>query len=94
MPIVWLSVAVQDILHIRTYIADQDPSSARDVASKIDKLVNMLATMPNMGRPGRIFGTRELVIKGTPFLVVYRVQNERVEVLRVLHGRQGFPDSL
>jgi toxin ParE1/3/4 len=93
MPIVWLSIAVQDILNIRTYIADQDPQSASDVAARIDKSVNNLSTMPNIGRPGRIFGTRELMVKGTPFLVVYRVQNERVEVLRVLHGRQAFPES-
>ncbi|WP_404788913.1 type II toxin-antitoxin system RelE/ParE family toxin [Altericista sp. CCNU0014] len=94
MPIVWLSVAVQDVLRIRTYIADRDPSSAKDVALRIDKSVNLLATMPNVGRPGRIFGTRELAVQKTPFLVVYRVQNERVEVLRVLHGRQDFPDAL
>jgi toxin ParE1/3/4 len=94
MPIVWLSVAVQDILHIRTYITERDPQSARDVALQIDKSVNTLAAMPDIGRSGRIFGTRELVVKGTPFLVVYRVQNERVEVLRVFHGRQNFPDSL
>ncbi|MGF1604549.1 MAG: type II toxin-antitoxin system RelE/ParE family toxin [Thermosynechococcaceae cyanobacterium] len=94
MPIVWLSVAVQDILHLRAYIADQDPQSAKAVGSRIDKSVNTLATMPNIGRPGRIFGTRELVVKKTPFLVVYRVRNKRVEILRVLNGRQAFPDSL
>jgi toxin ParE1/3/4 len=94
MPIVWLSVAVQDVLKIRTYIAEQDPQPAQSVGLQIDKAVGYLAAMPNMGRPGRIFGTRELAISGTSFLVVYRVQNDRVEVLRVLHGRQLFPESL
>jgi toxin ParE1/3/4 len=94
MPIVWLSVAVQDVLQIRTYIAEQDPQAARSLGVRIDKAVGHLAAMPNMGRPGRIFGTRELPISGTSFLVVYRVQNDRVEVLRVLHGRQRFPESL
>jgi toxin ParE1/3/4 len=91
---VWLALAVQDVLQIRTYIADQDPQSARRVALRIDKAVGNLSQMPNMGRPGRIFGTRELVVKGTPFLVVYRLQNARVEILRVLHGRKSFPESL
>lgn len=94
MPIVWLSLAVQDVLKIRTYIAERDPQSAGNVGSRIDKAVGNLAQMPNMGRPGRIFGTRELVVRGTPYLVVYRLQNARVEILRVLHGRQSFPDSL
>jgi toxin ParE1/3/4 len=94
MPIVWLSLAVQDVLQIRTYIAEHDPQSASTVGLRIDKAVGNLAQMPNMGRPGRIFGTRELVVSGTSYIVVYRLQNERVEVLRVLHGRQVFPESL
>lgn len=93
MPIVWLSLAVQDVLNIRTYIAERDPQSARSVALRIDKAVNQLAQMPNIGRPGRIFGTREWVVKGTPYLVVYRLRDARVEILRVLHGRQSFPES-
>jgi toxin ParE1/3/4 len=94
MPIVWLPIAVQDIIHIRTYIADEDPKSAQNIALRIDKAVNRLSAMPNLGRPGRISGTRELVVSTTPYLAVYRVQNNRVEILRVLHGRQSFPDVL
>jgi toxin ParE1/3/4 len=94
MPIVWLPIAVQDIIHIRTYIAGEDPKSAQSIALRIDKAVNRLSAMPNLGRPGRISGTRELVVSTTPYLAVYRVQNNRVEILRVLHGRQSFPDVL
>lgn len=94
MPIVWLPVAVQDIIHIRHYIADRDPESASKIAQRIDKAIAHLSAMPNMGRSGRIFGTRELTISGTPFLAVYRVQSDRIEILRVLHGRQTFPESL
>lgn len=92
MPIVWLSVAVQDVLQIRTFIADQDPQSARKVSARIDQVISHLAKMPKMGRPGRIFGTRELAISGTPFLAIYRVREGRVEILRVLHGRQPLPE--
>lgn len=93
MSIVWLPVAVQDIIHIRVYIADRDPQSAQLNALRLDKAINRLSAMPNIGRPGRISGTRELIISGTPYLAVYRVQNNRVEILRILHGRQAFPDA-
>lgn len=94
MLIVWLSVAVQDVLQLRTFIADQDPQSAQKVAARIDQAVGHLERMPNMGRPGRIFGTRELAISGTPFLAIYRVREGRVEILRVLHGRHPLPESI
>lgn len=93
MPIVWLPVAVQDVIHIRTYIGEEAPNSAKEIGQRIDQAVNRLSTMPSMGRPGRIYGTRELIISGTPYLVVYRVKNQRVEILRVLHGRQSFPEK-
>lgn len=91
MPIVWLPIAVQDVIHLRTYIADLAPQAASQIAQRIEQAVSHLATMPNIGRAGRLFGTRELVISGTPFLAVYRVQNNRIEILRILHGRQNFP---
>jgi toxin ParE1/3/4 len=94
MPIVWLPIAVQDIIHIRTYIADKDPQSAQNIALQINKSVNRLSAMLNLGRPGRLSSTRELVVTTTPDLAVYRVQNNRVEILRVPHGRQSFPDAL
>ena len=94
MPIVWLPVAVQDVIHIRTYIGEQAPESANMIGQRIDESISRLSTMPNLGRPGRIYGTRELVISGTSYLVVYRVKDQRLEILRVLHGRQPFSKSL
>ena len=94
MPVVWLAAAVQDVLSIRTFIAKQDPQAAQNIALRIDQAISLLGTMTNMGRPGRIFGTRELVISGTSFLAIYRVGNGRVEILRVFHGRQPIPQSL
>jgi toxin ParE1/3/4 len=94
MPIVWLAAAVQDVLFIRTFIAQGNPQAAQNVALRIDRAISLLGTMTNMGRPGRIFGTRELVMSGTSFLAVYRVENGRVEILRIFHRRQPFPESL
>jgi toxin ParE1/3/4 len=94
MSIVWLLAAVQDAIHIRTYIAEEDRQAASKIANRFDQAISKLATMPGLGRQCRIFGTRELVISGTSYIVVYRVRDNRIEILRVLHGRQPFPDFL
>ena len=58
---------------------------------EIEHQVDMLIQHPQMGRPGRLGGTRELVISRTPFIVVYRVKDTRIEVIRLLHSSQQWP---
>jgi toxin ParE1/3/4 len=53
-----------------------------------------LATFPERGRQGRIEGTRELVVAGTPFVVAYRIRSREMEVLAIVHGARRWPDSL
>ena len=60
---------------------------------RIREGVAHLRRHPELGRPGRITGTRELVVAGLPYLVVYRVNDSTVEVLRVLHDAQEWPPS-
>jgi toxin ParE1/3/4 len=67
------------------YIADDNPAAARGVRHRIHAAVKNLGLFPDSGRPGAIAGTRELVVPGLPYLVVYRVRGGRVEILRVLH---------
>ncbi|MEM8804550.1 MAG: type II toxin-antitoxin system RelE/ParE family toxin [Cyanobacteria bacterium P01_G01_bin.38] len=89
MRIVFLSLAVKDLASIRAYIAQDNPDAARRVAARLKKLIQGLAAMPNMGKAGRVFGTRELVtpkIGKTYYVVVYRVKESRLEVLRILPG--------
>ena len=73
------------------YIRKQNLSAAERVAHKIYEGVASLGSFPNQGRPGRIKGTRELVFSPLPFVVVYRVKDEAVEIARVLHGAQRWP---
>jgi len=92
MRIRWTDPAVRDLTCICDYIRDHNaPAAARRVALTLYQSTNTLAQFPSSGRPGRKSGTRELVIHGLPFLAVYRLHKDSVEILRVLHGAQNWP---
>jgi toxin ParE1/3/4 len=76
------------------YIAQDSLLAAIDQDEEIEKQVDMLLDHPDMGRPGRVKTTRELVIGRTSFIVAYRVKGQRIEILRVLHGSQQWPRNL
>ncbi|HEX2770661.1 MAG TPA: type II toxin-antitoxin system RelE/ParE family toxin [Geobacteraceae bacterium] len=88
----WLKRAAQELEEVETYIAGENPDSAVAMVLKIIEAVEMLDDFQGMGRPGRVSGTRELVVNGTPFVVPYRVRNGRVEILRVYHTARKWPD--
>lgn len=97
MRITYLSLAVWDLTEIRTYIAADDPEAAQRVGQRLATLINGLSKMPGLGKPGRVFGTRELVtprIGKTTYVVVYRVKSDRVEILRVLSGIRNIDQIL
>lgn len=94
MKIEWSWFAVEDRTSIFDYIEQDDPRSAIAVDERIMEQTANLARFPEYGRPGRVAGTRELVINKTPFIVAYRVQKGVVRILRVLHGAQAWPDNL
>ena len=91
MRIVWLPLALDDLEHLRAYIAADAPEAAGAVADRLLGAVETLARFPERGRPGRVAGTRELVVPRTPFIVAYRLGNGTVEVLRVVHGARRWP---
>ena len=95
MKIVWSPQAIDDLSALRAFIAREDPAAAKRIALAIIKHVDeILAPHPGIGRAGRIPGTRELVVPGTPFLVPYRVTGDSLIVLGVYHGRRRWPESL
>ncbi len=87
MEIKWLAKAVADLQSLRKFIAADNPRAANYIATRIHQAVEHLQTHPHMGKPGRIPGTRELIIAKTPFLIPYRIKDNFIEILRVLHGR-------
>lgn len=94
MKTVWTRLALQDLEHVRNYIATDNPAAAGGTIEKIAKAIENLPSYPNMGRPGRVKGTRELVVVGTSFLVPYRIKKERIEILAVIHGARRWPSNL
>jgi addiction module RelE/StbE family toxin len=92
--LVWTRLALADLRHVHDYIAAERPRAAAEITEHISRATRMIAEHPEMGRHGRVAGTRELVVAGTPFLFAYRVRGERVEVLALLHAARRWPDSL
>ena len=87
----WSPEAADDFAAIVEYIRKQNPTAAQGVANKIYDGAASLALFPRQARPGRADGTRELVLSPLPYIVVYRVHEEFVEIARVLHGSQRWP---
>ena len=94
MRIRWFGDGILDLMELRKYIADDNPPAALDVAGRIIQGVEYLRDRPAMGRPGRVEGTRELVVPGLSYIIPYRVKDNVVEVLRVLHSARRWPRKL
>jgi toxin ParE1/3/4 len=89
----WLRRALENLDEEAEYIARDDPYTAARMVERIGSSVERLKTHPALGRPGRVPGTRELVIAGTPYVLPYRVRGETVEILRVFHGARRWPEK-
>jgi plasmid stabilization system protein ParE len=92
MRVRWLREALSNLDDEATYIAVDDGAAARLVVKRVLDAVSMLAEQPGLGRPGRVPGTRELIVAKTRYLVPYRVRGEAVEILRVFHISRQLPD--
>jgi toxin ParE1/3/4 len=93
MALVWRRQAEQDLQRIFDFILEHNPAAAQRVAERIERRVAELQAHPRAGRRGRVAGTRELVVAGTPYIVAYRVKGRRIDILAVLHGARRWPAS-
>jgi toxin ParE1/3/4 len=87
----WLRAAIASLVAETEFIASDNPDAAMRVEISVKEGVDRLSRFPAMGRPGRVPGTRELVIPGTPYIIPYRVRRETLEVLQVFHGSRKWP---
>ena len=94
MTVVWSPRAIGHLAALRDYIARENPGAAARTATTLLVAVDRLAELPHLGRPGRVSGTRELVVPGTRYVIAYRVRAERLEIVAVFHGRQRWPKHL
>ncbi|NJN63114.1 MAG: type II toxin-antitoxin system RelE/ParE family toxin [Coleofasciculaceae cyanobacterium RL_1_1] len=97
MRVRYLSFAIADLAEIRAYLGTNYPSLVTEARQKLRDSLNGLARFPNLGRSGRVFGTRELVIPKVgklTYVAVYRVVGDEVQILRVLVGRRDIDGIL
>ncbi len=88
----WTTAAVEDLTRICDYTeASFGPGRARRTAIAIYRAATTLGQSPNLGRKGRVPNTRELVIQDLPFVILYRLDPDSIEIVRILHGAQQWP---
>jgi toxin ParE1/3/4 len=90
----WTAVAADDLKSVHEYLSERAPAHADAIVDRILSSIEVLERYPHMGRQGRLEGTRELVITGSPFIVFYRLRKNQVEVLGVLHAARKWPENL
>ncbi len=91
MRIRWTPAAAADLQQISDYLKDHHPHYRRATMRKLYEVIRSLKAMPHRGRPGREEGTRELVFPPLPYVAIYRVKEQSIEVLRIYHGAQSRP---
>ncbi|MBW2614635.1 MAG: type II toxin-antitoxin system RelE/ParE family toxin [Deltaproteobacteria bacterium] len=89
----WLRLALADLDELMVYMARDNPEAAAKAAWKIWETTRTLSNHPAMGKPGRVPGTREMVVTGTSYIVPYRVVANEVQILRILHGSRKWPEK-
>lgn len=94
MKLEWSLSALADREQIFDYIEADNPHAAIAVDDDIEEQTERLLQFPLSGRIGRIGGTRELVITGTPYIAIYRIVDETVRIIRVLHGARPWPEEI
>jgi toxin ParE1/3/4 len=91
MRLVWSATARSELKQAVAHIAEDDLAAAIRVKDRISDTANTLTTYPSIARPGRLEGTRELVIPHLPYLIVYLASKTQVVILRVLHTSRDWP---
>jgi toxin ParE1/3/4 len=82
---------MDDLERLAAYIGEESEQNSLLVEFRIHESAKLLSLIPGAGRPGRVNGTRELVVLRTPYILVYRLKAGTIRVLRVYHGARRWP---
>ena len=91
MKVIWSAAAESDLQSILLYVAMDDVDAAFKLVDRLEAAGNNLAQLPRRGRPGRTPGTREWVVSRSSYILIYEIRDEKVEILRVMHGARQWP---
>jgi len=91
MEIKFLKKALKNLDDEINFIAKENPIEAKKVFLEIKNTIQLLKNNPELGRAGRVNGTRELIIQKTHYIIPYRVKNSQIEILRVFHTSRKLP---
>ena len=94
MKLRWTRPALLDLTETQDYIARDNPLAAQVIGQRIADAAQRLLQQPYIGRPGHVAGTRELVVDRSPYLIIYRIVGDDIELLRVWHGRRNWQDAV
>ena len=93
MQVRWTEPAARDLEEISEFIRKDQPSAAEGVTRTLFDAADSLGRFPARGRRGRFPGTHELVIAGLPYIIVYRITDAAVHILRIYHGARNWPEK-
>lgn len=95
MQVKWLKKALDDLHSEASYISGNDLAAAKKIVTAVFTVIDHLKENPGLGRPGRVIGTRELIVPNTPYIIPYRVNSrlQQVEILRVFHTSRKVPSK-
>ena len=91
MRVRWTRRALREQDEAFEWIVAEHRAAAAEVIDRIRAASRLLGEQPRIGRPGRVPGTRELVVNRTPYVLVYRVAAETVDILAVMHQARNWP---
>ncbi len=91
MKLIWSPEARVDLREMVLFLAEKNPYAARALYERIEAVATDIIDTPYIGRPGRVPGTRELVITNTPYILPYQIRSDCIEILRVYHGARKWP---
>ncbi len=91
MMVRWTSTSLRDLDSLHSYISEENATAAIDVVETLLKGIGALTRNPQMGRTGRVIGTRELVV--APYVIAYRSRKSAIEILGIIHEARRWPDS-